>query len=176
MRWIRIVSDQSINWSDYHERKVNCNSSTKAEDTAAKTAPFGSCSPWIFNRALQALWQAWLQLCTWTGPRAQVLFVSEQVWTKAPDGLCSPGLPGKSTRVFGQLPQDKGYPGRALRDQQGTFASQGEVVTKAPPSLRGHCDGNLSGRCGRDSHSLRQYARRSDEIRFRPILGQGGQS
>ena len=161
---IKIISDQFNKWSDKHERKVNCLSSSKTKDTLAKTAESAIYSAWIFNRALQALWKAWLQMCSWTRPWSQVLFISKQAWATASDGLYPSGSPGKGKRVSGQLPEDKNYPGRALRDQPGTFTSKGEVLARAPPNLRGHSDDKVSGQCGRDIHSLRQYARRSDEI------------
>jgi hypothetical protein len=176
MKIIQALSDHFINWSDYHERKAKRISPSKTKDTSAKTAEPAIYSAWIFNRALQALWEAWLQMCSWTGPWAQVLFISEQAWATPPDGLCSPRYPGKSTRFLGKLSKDKDYSRRALRDQSRTFETQGEILARAPLSLRGHSYGRISGRRGRDIHSLRQHARSSDEIRFMPILGQGGSS
>ena len=152
---IRLISDHFYNWSDYHERKVNRISSSKTKDTFGKTAESAIYSAWIFNRALQALWEAWLQVCSWTGPWSQVLFISEQAGATSPDGLCSPRFPGKSTRLFGKLSKDKDYSRRALRDQPGTFTSKGEVLARAPPNLRGHSDDRISGQRRRDIHSLR---------------------
>jgi hypothetical protein len=151
---IKLLSDHFNNWSDYYERKVNCISSSKAKDTFRKTAKSAFCSPWIFDRALQALWQAWLQLRPWAGSRSQVLFISEQTGATASDGLCPPGLPGKGKRTSGKLSKGKSYPRGALRHQPGTFKTQGEILARAPPSLRGRNDGNISDRCGRDRHSL----------------------
>lgn len=176
MKIIKAISDHFNNWSDNDERKVNRISSSKTKDTFTKTAESAIYSAWISNRALQALWEAWLQMCSWTRPWAQVLFISEQAWATSPDGLCSPRLLGKSTRLLGKLSKDKDYSRRALRDQSRTFETQGEILARAPPSLRGHIDGRISGQHRRDIHSLRQHARRSDEIRFGPILGQGGSS
>ena len=154
MKKIRVLSDHLNNWSEYYERKANCISSSKAKDTFTKIAESAIYSPWIFDRALQALWQAWMQLCTWSRPRSQVLFISEQTGAATSDGLCPSGLPGKGKRTSGKLSKDKSYPGGALRYQPGTFKTQGEVLVRAPPSLRGGNDGNISDRCGRDSHSL----------------------
>ena len=174
MTIIKIISDQFNKWSDNRERKVNRISSSKTKDTLGKTAESAIYSAWIFNRALQALWEAWLQMCSWTGPWSQVLFIREQAWATPPDGLCSSRFPEKSARLLGKLSKDKDYSRRALRDQSRTFETQGEILARAPPSLRGHSDGRISGQRRRDIHSLRQHARRSDEIRFGPILGQGG--
>jgi hypothetical protein len=151
---IKIFSDQFNNWSDYYERKVNCISSSKAKDTFRKTAKSAFCSPWIFDKALQALWQVWLQMRIWARPRPQILFISEQTGATASDGLYPPGLLGKGKRASGKLSKGKSYPRRALRYQPGTFKAQGEVLARAPPGLRGRNDGNISDRCGRDSHSL----------------------
>jgi hypothetical protein len=114
---IKTISDQFYKWSDNHEREVNRISSSKTKDTPAKTAESAIYFAWIFNRALQALWEAWLQMCSWTGPWSQVLFISEQAWATPPDGLCSSRFPEKSARLLGKLSKDKDYSRRALRDQ-----------------------------------------------------------
>ena len=175
MGGISALSDHFYNWSDSYETKINISSSPKAKNPAAQTSTTGSRSARFFNRTVQALWQAWMQVCPGPGPWAQVLFVSQQVWAKAPDGLRATGLPDKGQRVSGESPQNKDDPGRALRNQPRAFAPQGKVIARSPPSLRGQRDGNVSGRCRRDRNSFCQYARASSPIRFWPIFGQGGE-
>ena len=170
---IKVLSDQFNNWSEYHERKDYSNSSSKTKDTPAKTAESPICPSWVFNRALQALWKTWVQVRTWARSWTQILSIREQAWAAASDGLCPPGLPGKSKGASGQLPEDKSHYGRALRDQPGTFASKGKVLARAPPSLQRQNHGNISDRCGRDSHSLYKYARRSIEIRLGSFFSRG---
>jgi hypothetical protein len=64
-----------------------------------------------------------------------------------------------------------------LRDKSRAPAAQGEAIVLASPcSLRGQYDGNISGRCRKDLHSLRQHARRGAEKRRWPFVGQGGES
>ena len=150
----KIFSDQFYNWTDTYERKVNRLSSPKTKNTFREATESTAYSTWVFNKALQALWQTWMQLCTWTWSRPQILFISEQTRAKATNGLCPPGLLGKGKRASGKLSKDKSYPGGTLRDQPGTFKTQGEVLGRAPPNLRGRKNGNILDRCGRDSHSL----------------------
>lgn len=174
MKRNNLISDQLTNWSVIHEREINCDSTAKTKNTPSRTTSFRGCSQRFFNRTLQALWQTRVKMCTWTRSWPKVLFVNQQVWAKAPDGLHPAGSTEKGRTIPSELPQDKDYPRRALRDQPRTFTAQGKVLARSPPSLRGQRDGKISGRCRRDSNSLRQYDRGSDAIRFRPILGQGG--
>jgi len=172
-----LISDQSYNWSDKHARQIYQYSPAKTKNASPAPARLDRCPARLPHRALQALWKTWVQLCPRSWPWPQILPFGQQTGTEAPDGLCSERLLGKSAKASGQFPQDKINPGRALRDQSRTPASQGEALVRAPPcSLRGQHDGNVSSQCRRDCHSLCQYARRRTEKRSGPIGGQGGES
>lgn len=172
-----LISDQSYNWSDKHARQIYQYSPAKTKNASPAPARLDRCPARLPHRALQALWKTWVQLCPRPWPWPQILPFGQQTGTEAPDGLCSERLLGKSAKASGQFPQDKINPGRALRDQSRTPASQGEALVRAPPcSLRGQHDGNVSSQCRRDCHSLCQYARRRTEKRSGPIGGQGGES
>jgi hypothetical protein len=140
-----IISDHLYNWSVFYERQINSQSPAQAKNTPEKTSSFGSCPQGFFNRTLQALWKARVKVCAWARAWSKILFISQQVWTKSPDGLHPAGSTGKGRTIPGELSQYKSYPGRALRDKSRTIETQGEILARAPPSLRGHCDGRISG-------------------------------
>ena len=177
MNRIPLISDQFNNWSDKHARQIYQYSPAKTKNASAAPARLDSCTARLPHRALQTLWKAWVQLCPGPWPWPQVLPFGQQTGQKARDGLCSPRLFGKSKRASREFSQNKINSGGALRDQSRTPAAQGEALVRAPPcSLRGQRDGNVSSQCGRDRHSLCQYARRGAEKRSGPIGGQGGES
>lgn len=144
---IKIISDQFNKWSDKHERKVNCLSSSKTKDTLAKTAESAIYSAWIFNRALQALWKAWMQVCRWAGSWSKVLPVGKQTRQQTPDGLCSTRFKAKSRRILSKLSKNKDHLRRALRNQSRAFTPKGEVLARSPPKVRDCHDSDLSDRC-----------------------------
>jgi hypothetical protein len=84
-----VKSDQLNIWSDIYATEINCHPSAKTKNAFTQTSAFGSHLARLFNRALQALWQTWMQVCPWTGPRPKVLPVCEQIWKQAANGLCS---------------------------------------------------------------------------------------
>ena len=177
MNWIPLESDQSYNWSDQHVRQTFQNSPAKTKSAHGEPARFDSHTAGLPHRALQALWQARVQLRPRPRPWPQVLPFCQQTGSNARDGLCSARLFGKSARASGQLPQDKSDLGRPLRDQSRAPVAQGEALVRAPPcSLRGQRDCNASSQCRTDRHCLCQYARRGTEKQSGPIDGQGGES
>ena len=145
MKRNNIASDLLINWSDIYERQIDGDSTAQTKNTPTKTASSRGCSQGFFNRTLQALRKAPVKVCTWARAWSKILFVNQQVWAKAPNGLHPTGSTGKGRTIPGELSQYKSYPGRALRDQSRTFETQGELLARAPPSLRGHSDGRILG-------------------------------
>jgi hypothetical protein len=144
---IRLISDHFNNWSDYHETKVYSYSPTKEKDPFTQASVLRSHFAWFFNRALQALRQARVQVRRWPRSWSKVLFISKQAWATSPDGLCSSGFPGKCTRLLGKLSKDKDHFRRALRNQPGTFTPKGEVLARSPPKVRDYHDSGISDRC-----------------------------
>lgn len=167
----RIISDQLNIWSDIDGIQIYPYAAAKTKDASAETSLSRSHSARIFDRALQALRQAGLQVCPIAGSWTQILFVRQQVRPKAGDGLRASELPAKGQRISGQLPQDKNDLTRALRDQPRAITTAGKALARAPPCLRGLRDGYGLVRCATDSHCFGQYARRSG-----PIFGRGGKS
>jgi hypothetical protein len=140
-----IISDHLSNWSGIYERQNNSQSQAKTKNTPEKTSSFRSCPQGFFNRTLQALWKARVKVCAWARAWSKILFISQQAWKESPDGLHPAGSTGKGRTIPRELSQYKSYPGRALRDKSRAFETQGEILARAPPSLRGHCDGRISG-------------------------------
>ena len=177
MNWIPLKSDQLYNWSEKHAKQTYTLSAAKTKNAHAELARLDRCTPGFPHRALQALWQAWLQLRPRPRPWPQVLPFCQQTGTKARDGLCIARLFAKSQRASGEFSQNKINSGGALRDQSRTPAAQGETLVRAPPcSLRGQCDCDASSQCRRNCHYLCQYARRGTEKQSELINGQGGES
>ena len=147
MKIKKTLSDQLYKWSDYHERKINSSTSAKKKNAYKKIAAFRSHFAGLFNRALQALWQAWMQMCSRPWPWAKVLFICQQAGQQATNGLRSTRFKGKGRTIPGKLPQDEVYFRGALRHQPRAFTSQAKVLARSPPQLRGRCNGNDSDRC-----------------------------
>ena len=145
MKKSNIISDHLYNWSDIYERQIIRKSTAQTKNTPTKTSSLRGCSQGFFNRTLQALWKARVKVCTWARAWSKILFINQQVWAKSRNGLHPAGSTGKGRTIPGELSQYKSYPGRALRDQSRTFETQGEILARAPPSLRGHSDGRISG-------------------------------
>jgi len=147
MRKNDVISDQFNKWSDIYEKQTHQHSSAKTKNTFAQTAKAGSHFERLFNRALQALWQTGVQMCSWPGPWAKVLFIRQQAGQQTTNGLRSTRFKGKGRTIPGKLPQDKVDFRGALRHQPRAFASQAKVLARSPPQLRGRCNGNDSDRC-----------------------------
>ena len=147
MRKNDVISDQFNKWSDICEKQTHQYSSAKTKNTFEQTSKAGSHFERLFNRALQALWQARMQMCSRPWPWAKVLFICQQAGQQATDGLRSTRFKGKGRRIPGKLPQDKVDFRGALRHQPRASTSQAKVLARSPPPLRGPCNGNDSDRC-----------------------------
>lgn len=142
-----VISDQSYKWSDIYETKIYSYSTSKEKDPFTKDSTLRSYFAWFFNRALQALWQAWMQVCRWPRPWSKVLPISKQTRQQTSDGLCSTRFKAKSRRILGKLSKDKDHFRRALRYQSRAFTPKGEVLARSPPNVRDCHDDNISDRC-----------------------------
>ena len=144
---ISLISDQLYKWSDTYESKVYSYSPSKEKDPFTQASALRSHFAWFFNRALQALWQARMQVCKWARTWSKVLPVGQQTWWQTTDGLCSTRLKTKGRRIFRKLSKDKDRFRRTLRNQSGTFTPKGEVLARSPPKVRDCHDGVISDRC-----------------------------
>jgi hypothetical protein len=147
MKLNSVKSDQLYKWSDNYETKVNSDPTSKKKDPFTPASTLRSHFAWISNRALQALWEAWMQVCKWARTWSKVLSVGKQTWQQTTDGLCSTRLKAKSRRILIKLSKDKDHLRRALRNQSRAFTPKGEVLARSPPKLRDCHECDISDRC-----------------------------
>ena len=126
-----LESDQLYTWSDKNGNRACCQLEKTSPSAAAPVAPAQGDPARFADRALQALWQARVQMCRGSGPRSQVLPFGEPPRLTAMNGLCAAGVSRPDCRVRRQLPPSPGDLRSDLRDQP---------RTTAPPSgaLKGH--------------------------------------
>lgn len=102
---ISMVSDQLYDWSDKLDQDVDRRlaEKTRRPSSSASAAGFGSSR--FAHRALQALWQARLQVCRWPRSRSQALLVGELPGDPADHGIraairsrCGRGTAGELSR------------------------------------------------------------------------------
>lgn len=135
----------------------------KATDNTAPTPCFGDTtaavdearvSQGLSDRALQEMWQAWVQMCPGTGPWSQILSLSQPCRASSRNDLCAPGL-GKAGRRLSC--ESCGCPrtfGGDLRDKPGAVKNAGGFLrtcygtcgVNIPPGVRRwfggrHCSG-----------------------------------
>ena len=147
MKFSNVISDQFYKWSDIYGTNINSYSTSKEKDPFTQASTFRNHFAWLFNRALQALWKAWVQVCKWSGPWSKVLPVSKQTRQQTSDGLCSTRFKAKGRRILGKLSKDKNHFRRALRYQSRASTPKGEVLARSPPKVRDCHDGDISDRC-----------------------------
>ena len=73
----RVQSDQLYNWSDFYGTRHNESSPAKTKNTPSQASSFAGHSARFADRAIQALWQARMQMCGGTRPWPQVLPVHQ---------------------------------------------------------------------------------------------------
>lgn len=130
------ISVQFTKWSELYERKNYPIIAAKKKDASEKAAASRSHFTGFVDRALQALWQTWMQVCqiAWAWP--EILSIGQQAQTKADNGLRSFGLPGTSQPILGKFSTGESYFGRALRDQSRVVETAGKALARPPPCLR----------------------------------------
>lgn len=131
MNHARLEADQLYTWSDTYAQVTQvvlvCLAPT-SPTAPAPAAPAGSIAAWLANRALQALRQAGVQVCSQCWPRAQVLSLGEFSQTAPADGLRAAGASATSPQGTRPLPPGARDPGRDLRDQPRTVAPPGGAL------------------------------------------------
>jgi hypothetical protein len=130
------LSDQLYIWSDPYENKINFNPSAKKKNADKKTASFRSHFTGIFNRALQALWQARMQVCPNAGTWPEILSIGQQTQTETGNGLHPFGLSSASGRIYRKFSPHKNDFGRALRNQPRADKAAGKTLARPFPNLR----------------------------------------
>jgi len=150
-----LLSDQLYTWSDeYTHRTRCCPPQTPQGPCPSATAPSID-SSWLSNRAIQAMRQAWMQMCRWFRPWAQVLSVGELSGPTATDGLRAPGSLRESFGVTRQLSANARDFGRDLRDQPRVAASSRGSLTRLHETVASHP--SCTDRCGGWRGSSGQY-------------------
>ena len=147
MKFSNVISDQLYKWSDIYATKIYSYSTSKEKDPFTQASALRSHFAWLFNRAVQALRKAGLQVCKWPRPRSKVLPVCEQTRQQTSDALCSTRFKTKGRRLLSELSKDKNHFRRALRYQSRASTPKGEVLARSPPKVRDCHDGNISDRC-----------------------------
>jgi hypothetical protein len=117
MKQLLISSDHVYDWSDRSIRKTLVCVAQAPAGIAAQTATLGCSVARLVDRALQALWQAGLQMCRGSWSRPEVLPVGELSRRAAADGLRATGKSGSHSRARRQLPRGTHDARRGLRDQ-----------------------------------------------------------
>ena len=157
-----IQSDQLYTWSDeYTHRTRCCASQTPRRPRASAAAP--SIDPArLSDRAIQAMWQAGMQMRRRSRAWTQVLSVGELSRPAPADGLRASGGLRASFGVPCQLSADARDSGRDLRDQPRVAAPPRGALTRPhePVSRRSACTDRGGGWRGNSGQYAGGLARR----------------
>src|SRR5580658_3888738 len=153
-----LQSDQLYTWSDINEEKRDCRHLEETPSSSPPPAAPAQGDPArLADRALQALWQARMQVRRRSRPWTQILPFGELSGLAAADGLCAAGGARSDCGVCRQLP-----PGP--RDLRGDLGDQPR--TAAPPggALNGRYERSAvrppcANRCWIGWRAPRQYGR-----------------
>ena len=167
----RVQSDQLYNWSDIHGTRHNESSPAKTKNTPSQASSFADHSARFADRAIQALWQARMQMCGGARPWPQVLSVHQPAREEARDGLHPCGIPGKGENLFGELPQGERDSRRTLLHQPRAFAPQVTFLGGPYGNLRSQRERVVFYQCRGDSPYLCQHVGTRDTIRCSFIYG-----
>jgi hypothetical protein len=117
MKPMLILSDHVYDWSDTSIGEILLCVAQAPAIAATQIATLGCGAARLTDRALQALWQAGLQMCRGSGSRPEVLPVGELSGRAAADGLRTTGKSGSHSRARRQLTRSAHGARRGLRDQ-----------------------------------------------------------
>jgi hypothetical protein len=137
MKYAQLLSDHVYDWSDRSFRKILGRVAQAAAIVAAKTSTVGCGAAGLADRALQALWQAGLQMCGGPRPWPEVLPVGEFSRRAAADGLRAPRRRGGDPHAGRQFPRD-------TRGARGGLRDQSRAVTAPRGALRTGGERNLA--------------------------------
>lgn len=151
-------SDQFTNWSaDKYEDIDGSTLQATAKPYHAAGLSRLTRAARIAHRAVQAMWQARLQV--YPGARAwpQVLSVGEYPWEATGDGVCAPGRSRAGQAAAGESAGVSSGPGGALRHKPRTPDAAGRTVGRKDDSPRQR---GQSGpyRCWRGEYPRGQHA------------------
>ncbi len=157
MYFPRVESDQLYTWSDKNGQPTCRHLEKTPSSPPTPTATAQADPAWLADRALQALWQAGVQMRRWPRPWPQILPFGEPPGLAATNGLCAAGVSRSDYRVHCQLPPGARDLRSDLRDQPRTAAPPGgalnghhERSSVRPPCVK---------RCWIGWRAPRQYGR-----------------
>src|ERR1039457_3694932 len=104
MNNLHLSSDHVYDWSAPSIRKIIVGVTKASAIAAAQTAALGCGAARLADRAIQALWQAGLQMCRRARSRPEVLSVRELSRPATADGLRATGKSGGHPHAGRQLP------------------------------------------------------------------------
>ena len=125
-----LISDQSYEWSDEDSRRIGCRASETTQCSGASAATASTDPARFPHRAIQALWQAGMQVRRWSWSWSQVLPLGQLSGPEAADGLCAAGESRAGNGVAGQLSSGTRNLGRSLRDQPRVAAPPRGALTR----------------------------------------------
>lgn len=150
MSWSAIESDQLYDWSVELEGDVSDCVATQKDGASPPNASARCCSARLSDRALQAVRQARVQVCSGTRARPEVLPVRQPAQDATADAVRTEGEPRRSGRALGQPPASAADHRRDLRDQLRVAAPQGTAGLNGPGAAG--ADGRRGRRCVGGEH------------------------
>jgi hypothetical protein len=171
MRFLDLLSDQFLTWSANGRYSVVLFTQTPRA-IAQANARIGDALAGLAYRALQALWQTWLQVRRRSRPRPQVLPVGEFPGAPTTNGLRAAGRLRRRHRTPGELsPRPRDHRG-GLRDQPRTIAPPRGALRGAGEPVAAVTHPHHRSAIGRRTH--RQHARGLAHRRARAGADRGG--
>ena len=148
-----LLSDQLYKWSDEYSERTFRQASETTQLSSASSAPAAFDLARLFDRAIQAVRQARMQMRRRSWTRPQVLSVGELPGPAAADGLRAAGGCRAGRGVSIQLPSGARDPGPDLRDQPRVAAPprgalkrcHGRIADSLPCTDRDGANGSAGG-------------------------------
>ncbi len=165
VRLCGIVSDQLYTWSDGHTNRTSCCATQTPRCPCASDAARSIYPARLFNREIQAMRQARMQMCRWARTWAQILSFGELSRFATSDGLRAPRGVWASFGVSCQLSSDARDSGRDLRDQPRVVASARGTLTRQyePLASRLSTNDRRAGWLGSSGQYAGRLARRNPD-------------
>ena len=167
-----IQSDQLYTWSDEYPERACCRLTKTPQRAGAPTAPAPSGLARLPHRALQTVWQTWMQMRRRPRPWSQVLSIGKLPGLAAANGLRAAGVLRANGGIPRQLPPSPRDSGGHLRDQPRTTAPSRGALKGRRERIPG-CSPRPD-RCGIGRSAPRQYARRLARRRSKGFANWGG--
>jgi hypothetical protein len=160
-----ILSDQLYTWSDEHTNRTSCCATQTPQCPCASDAARSIYPARLFNREIQAMRQAGMQMRRWAWTWPQVLSFGELSGPAAPDGLRAPRGLWANFGFSRQLSSDARDPGRDLQDQPRVVASARGTLTRQyePLASRLSITDRRAGWLGNSGQYAGRLARRKQD-------------